>query len=861
MEINNDIVSKSDMMFFRNEILGDLKKIDSKINSKIDEKNTEITDRMSIYDQKITILITQISEIYNTIANQKNQDDKISQFAHFKQKTEESMFVYDSRIHTLEKDINNAIYKYDNIISNSILVPGLIGNSCRFPTVRAFLDYSNKTFKDLLSFKDKNTVDLKSYKNKLENLIQQFNLQIENIQTKFAEYVNKRFIELENKLNDRIKITDDRIDVLRLENGKYANELVENTNHIKIEWNKLEEFENNINEKIKDEVLKFQELNENTVKKFNENQNDFKIIKQKFTRLSEFIKDVRFRKNLGQNVPLKAFKEIGKQIDFSKKQKVDDDSLSKNDYSAELNMNNNNDLYSLNLDDEDYKMNSPMSHRLSVRKKDLNILKKINEGNKSINKKKRNSMFSVIGVGKKNKRSEDNIILNLISVEPNNNSISKNESDKNENKSSKVESNISKSESKKEIVEYTNKNNISKNEKRKEKIDDTSPIENKKEIIDDTSPIENKKEIIENNIKNIEDNKNKTTKEIIIKNNKNENLNDKESIKADNKSKKTNKKDIIKINNLSKNSSKRELTEVNISKYQTPKREVDKNKDLPGLSIPKNKGNSPGMKLTTNGTNVNSRNKLNLSSKTEREMNSPNESKPLFEVRNFQTNNNTISDSSLITILPINKNKNNNNYNSHNRSNSNNNINNINNYNINSNYNIQKFSSLSPITIPLNKKYMEENDKKLNEINNKIDTTVYQLYALEESTNKKFEDILEQIKVIIENMGKVQKKKKVVSSVFGNNDSLSIGKNNNFLMTAVSINKKNSVIPKKKLNIRFAKDDDNDVPIRELKRKRIKSFRNLRIFNDTEGSLLSSDNSRKLLKTIEPFLIKKFTDK
>ena len=860
MEINNDIVSKSDMMFFRNEILGDLKKIDSKINSKIDEKNTEITDRMSIYDQKITILITQISEIYNIIANQKNQDDKISQFAHFKQKTEESMFVYDSRIHTLEKDINNAIYKYDNIISNSILVPGLIGNSCRFPTVRAFLDYSNKTFKDLLSFKDKNTVDLKSYKNKLENLIQQFNLQIENIQTKFAEYVNKRFIELENKLNDRIKITDDRIDVLRLENGKYANELVENTNHIKIEWNKLEEFENNINEKIKDEVLKFQELNENTVKKFNENQNDFKIIKQKFTRLSEFIKDVRFRKNLGQNVPLKAFKEIGKQIDFSKKQKVDDDSLSKNDYSAELNMNNNNDLYSLNLDDEDYKMNSPMSHRLSVRKKDLNILKKINEGNKSINKKKRNSMFNVIGVGKKNKRSEDNIILNLISVEPNNNSISKNESDKNENKSSKVESNISKSESKKEIVEYTNKNNISKNEKRKEKIDDTSPIENKKEIIDDTSPIENKKEIIENNIKNIEDNKNKTTKEIIIKNNKSENLNDKESIKVDNKSKKTSKKDIIKINNLSKNSSKRELTEVNISKYQTPKREIDKNKDLPGLSILKNKGNSPGMKLTTNGTNVNSRNKLNLSSKTEREMNSPNESKPLFEVRNFQTNNNTISDSSLITILPINKNKNNNNYNSHNRSNSNNNINNINNYNINSNYNIQKVSSLSPITIPLNKKYMEENDKKLNEINNKIDTTVYQLYALEESTNKKFEDILEQIKVIIENMGKVQKKKKVVSSVFGNNDSLSIGNNNNFLMTAVSINKKNSVIPKKKLNIRFANDDD-DVPIRELKRKRIKSFRNLRIFNDTEGSLISSDNSRKLLKTIEPFLIKKFTDK
>ena len=388
MKIAKDGVSKNDLMFFQNEVLGDIKQIDNKLTSKLEDKSNELLEKISNTEKKISLLSTQITELFHSLANSKSLEDKISQFSTFKQKTEQTIFIHDSKIQVkteqtifihdskiqvLEKDVNNSIYKYDNIITNTILVPGLIGNSCKFPSVRAFLDYSNRTFKDLLSFKEKNIVDLKLYKNKLENLIQQFSNQIENIQNKFVEFVFKKINELEIKLFERIKITDDRIDLLRLENGKYANELVEESNKIKIDWEKLNEFENRINEKLNNEIYQFQNLINNTNKKVIDNQNEFKLIKQKFTKLSEFIKDVRFRKNLGQNIQSKEFKNFSKKIDFSKKNKLND-SISNDSFDS---------LKFFVEDDE--KKNSPKSLRYTIRK--ANSFYKIN------NKKENNDVI------------------------------------------------------------------------------------------------------------------------------------------------------------------------------------------------------------------------------------------------------------------------------------------------------------------------------------------------------------------------------------------------------------------------------------------------------------------------------------
>ena len=923
--IGVDGVSKNDMMFFQNEVLRDIKKLDNKFNSKLDEKNNQLVEKISILNQKITIITNQISELFNSLAIEKNNEDKITKFMSFKIKAEESIFVNEAKIQTLEKDLNDAIYRYDNMLNNNIFLPGLIGNSCKFPTLRDFLDYTNKTIKELIAFKEKEIVDLKLYKTKIENLIQQFQIQIETVQNKFNENINKKINELENKIFDRIKITDDKINVLRIENGKYSKDLIEQSTHIKIEWEKLEEFENKINEKIKKEMLKFENINESIKKLFNDNNNEFKLIKQKFTKLSEFIKDVRFRKNLNKNASIKEFKDMSNQIDFTKKQQLDD-SNSKDDISDEFNNNDKNKTFNFNIEEEEVKIPSPITYRISMKEKNLNLLSKKNSIIRNV-KKNKTAKFNEATYIKKNKtknEKEEKIIPNIIvPIETNKTqnyissgssflindesiipfdekksrkkSISDNENNniqkKNENikiedtiENSNLKINNNKKDSLREVdggindlkkqkneklnenekkvkIEKENIENVKKvvhfvNENKKGKEDIENQIKIEKEIIENEIKIE--KEIVENEIKiekeNVEkeikkekeniENEIKKEKENIeneIKKEKENFENDitkeKENFENDIKKEKENIENDIKKKkeNIENDCEKEKSNIINHNKYKEILQKDDKeisinqNKNLLKINSIKNKNiNISKSEFSVKALNKNNQNNYILKSiSTESNFNSTNKIYHSFEQKNIKksrnsNSNDAITETDLITIIPLNKKKKNN-------------ISNINNNEINI-------------------KSIEEREKFFHEMQKKIDLTENHILDLEQSTSKKFEQILQQIKIIIENMGEIKKKKRVLSNVFTNNDNLSLGKTNNFLMTTINFSKKTNIIHKRKLN-KLSLDENN--PIRLTKGDKIKSFSNLNIFSDNEGNFFNSE-SKKKLNQIESFLIKKF---
>ena len=723
----SDYASKKDMMLFENEILGDIKKLDNKINSKYDEKINDLTNKLEASEQKVLLLSDKIGELYEIIANQKDNQTKISQIINFKQKTEESMFVYDTKIHSIEKDLNNAIYKFDNIFSN-ILVPGLIGNACKYPTVRQFLDYCNKSFMDLNAFKDKQIIDLKAYKSKMESLVNSFQLQIENVQQKFIEHFNKKFVEVENKLLDRIKITDDRIDVLRVENLKYANELIEETKKLGIKWEKLDAFEIKINNKLDDEIEKFSTINDKTVKEFHEYQNEFKLLKQKFTILSEFIKDVRFRKNLGQNVSLKEFKQIGNKIDFRKKQKLEVDN-SKDELEMSQDMIKNKDLMdTFQIDDEEIP-GTPMSSRLATRKRDVSNDvhndKSFNESNhdksfdgKDLNDKINNhkfdneknnlkSMFKKDNFDKDNKKDE-NFILNVIQVDENN--------EENKNEDNKKEKNI-----------------IEENLK---KVSDQTQTQHEipKTINLDISNYRNE-------LKNINQNHVKKKRFSVIAN--------PESFKNFE----------LNINN-NYNNNFRNINDNIINNINN-----DKVSESSKIKIPQ----SPKKNLTT------------LDYIEEKNFEIKDQKKSHIQNDNSQK----LQSDDLLTIIPLtpksSRKKRGSLFNNNNINNNNNNINNV--------------------------EIIEKFNKKISDLTSQIEKNENHLYGLEAATSKKFDEVLEQIRNLLNNIQPHHKKKSIISNVFSNYDSLSLGNYNNFLMTTINFSKKNNFSnftrSKKKINIKI----------------------------------------------------------
>jgi hypothetical protein len=392
---NND-KTRNDFIFFQNEILGDIKKVETKLMDKLAQTITAMEKQSEKNENRLQEILTKFNLLSEKIEKSDNTP-KLEQSIHLsQQKCEELISKIDIKLGLLEKDFNNACFKYDKIFSNNLTVPGLIGTSCTYSDLRPFLEYTNKKLIELIKAKEKMIIDNKKYKEKMETIIAQNKTQIETVQNKITEYCHQGFEQCDITCKDRINLIEKRIEALRLENGQYALNLKNKAEELHIEWDKLNAMENNLNNRYKEEVNKLKDIVDRIGNKVDKSNSEYNIIKTKFTELSEFIKDVRFRKNLDKfnagdaYKERRQYKEMSEKIDFSKKHRIKRINIEKQDndcirYDEEE--DNNNDIKN------EIKSNDDDNDNIKKEKEKENVKEDINDKSKIIdeiyNKKKK----------------------------------------------------------------------------------------------------------------------------------------------------------------------------------------------------------------------------------------------------------------------------------------------------------------------------------------------------------------------------------------------------------------------------------------------------------------------------------------
>ena len=326
MNANDNI--KNDFIFFQNEVLSDIKKLESKLTEKIFQMNNAIEQNNLKIENKINDLNTRFIILTKQFQEKKNADNPLLIIQPIKQKIEENISKLEIKINMLEKDLDSACFKYDKIVTNNLNVPGLIGSSCPYETLRPFLEYVNIKMVELLKAKEKQTFDFKKYKEKLETIINNNKTQFDTTQKKINEYCKNGFKQCDINCTDRINVVEKRIEALRIENGQFSFDLKQRTDELKIEWEKLDNVEKNLNIRFSEELEKYNNIIEGIKKKVEKSKDEFNLIKMRFTELSEFIKDIRFRTNLHNSFQeRKQYKDMSYKIDFTKRQKLKNDEL------------------------------------------------------------------------------------------------------------------------------------------------------------------------------------------------------------------------------------------------------------------------------------------------------------------------------------------------------------------------------------------------------------------------------------------------------------------------------------------------------------------------------------------------------
>ena len=303
-----------ELNYFKDNLLTLLKERDKIYLNKLYENKKATEQIKSEVNSENKITNSKFSKIIDTQAKITSRLDQLNEYETFVSKTNEKLTSHEVRLTNIRNDFSLATQKYDKIYLDNLEVPGYIGRCAKYKNCQVFFLDVIKDLAKLNIYREKNILDLKMYKDKLETIISSMNSILDNNNESQMKYINEMKEKIVKDCESMFESVTDKMKEIRVENSKYAVDLISNSMDLSKKWDKLEKIKEELLEKFNYNVNKYQMLTDDTIKSFEEFKNEYSIIRRKFMELAEFIKDVRFRKNIGGNVKKKEVKQMVKKI-------------------------------------------------------------------------------------------------------------------------------------------------------------------------------------------------------------------------------------------------------------------------------------------------------------------------------------------------------------------------------------------------------------------------------------------------------------------------------------------------------------------------------------------------------------------
>ena len=299
---------------FKDNILSLLKERDKIYIDKLVEYKEKADKIKTDFDSTNKISNSKFSKIIDNQAKMTSRLDQFKNYETFVSATNDKIISHEVRLNNMREDFSNATQKYDRIYLDNLELPGYIGRCAKYKNCQYFFLDVIKDLAKLNQYREKNIIDLKMYKEKLETIINSMNTLLDNNNESQLKYINDTKEKILKDCNNMFESVIQNMKEIRVDNSKYAVDLISQSMDLSKKWDKIEKIREDLLEKFNYSVNKYQMLTDDTIKSFDEFKTEYGVIRRKFMELAEFIKDVRFRKNIGENVKKKEIKIMVKKM-------------------------------------------------------------------------------------------------------------------------------------------------------------------------------------------------------------------------------------------------------------------------------------------------------------------------------------------------------------------------------------------------------------------------------------------------------------------------------------------------------------------------------------------------------------------
>ena len=268
-------------IFIQKEITKEMAIFKDELNKKFVNYDNRMFSYVNDLENHIKELIIKVGNLFEKSNIFLAKVDKIDNLGIKVDSMNELLTYHDVRINNLIKDLSNACFKYDKIFLNNLVIPGKIGDSCKYKNLKEYLEYTFNQFIQFENFIKKQVIVLKDYKEKIDNLDNNLSRQINTLKQTNFDFINLKIEEVKGAGKEKFAELNDLIQKNKIENDS-------NYMNVKKELNELNNL-NKISLKKEDDEIK-------------EILKDNNLIKKKFLALSSYIKDFRRKKNSNKTI-------------------------------------------------------------------------------------------------------------------------------------------------------------------------------------------------------------------------------------------------------------------------------------------------------------------------------------------------------------------------------------------------------------------------------------------------------------------------------------------------------------------------------------------------------------------------------
>ena len=283
---------KMDILYFKEEVLQELKQLEKNLIQKNKEANETLKEKISIFEIKYNFLKDNMNSLSSKIIDGKKCEEKLNELFNNKEHLYKETNSNKIKISLLERETHDSINEINVLLKKTIIYPGIIGNRGKFNTFHEFIDFVLSESNENINFRNKKIMDLSTFKIKIDKNLNTLGFRIQSNLINCNSYTDRKFEEIQDKLEDVYRRYKKNLDDLRIENSDYVIQLEKDTKDLRIEISNIKRMKTEIYSKIDNGVNKVKKEKEKMIEKLDGYKEDVDIVKEDIIRLEKKIEEL-----------------------------------------------------------------------------------------------------------------------------------------------------------------------------------------------------------------------------------------------------------------------------------------------------------------------------------------------------------------------------------------------------------------------------------------------------------------------------------------------------------------------------------------------------------------------------------------